>query len=308
MKKSYIDLNDLPEMVKTNEISALAATKLIAADVLQKPQNYKVPVTNEEIRSELSLRLIQNSDYIFSHFKNDLCSFKTYLCSFIRFQIMNIIRDAYKKDKIDTHVTEMSVFNYEDDNEKYKEDEASFKIGHTYNTCFNRPANCNKSYLVNESFTSFFETKPSKKIRSTLVLALKSCYYLTPDHIDKISNYCGIKRKELEILVNDLKESLKDKHDKLEEIKNHRDKSFELHIKFQKLIEKASTESKKQEYLKCYARHTENWKKKNLLLQEQSFKVCPTNKRLAELLGVCERQIGYYLQNAENLLDTEIVD
>lgn len=308
MKKSYVNLNDLPQLVKNHKYTAEEASKIIATDVLLRPQNYKVPVTNEEIRSELSVKLIQNADYIFTHFKPSLCTFRTYLCSFVHFQVMNIVRDFYHSQKIENHVTEQSIINYEEEEDKYYEDEAAFKIGHKKNF----PKQSNQNDLA-ETFqdgdiTSFFETKPSKQIRSTLVLALKSCYYLTPEHISRISKYCGINRKELETLVNDLKDSLHIKHEKLEKIKKHRDKSFELHMKFQKLIDKATNETDKQEYLKRYTKHTQNWHKKNILLQQQSYKVCPTNKRLAQILGVCERQIGYYLQNAADLLKTDTID
>lgn len=311
MKKSKPNLNFLPELVKNNELSAQEAAKIIAGDVMKNSVLYRVPQTDEDITSELCLRLIQNSEYIFKHFNSRLCSFKTYLSTYIHYQIMNIIRDNYKADYLDEHIKNMSIFNYEEDENKYNMDETSFNIAHLKNLSHSKISKVpftKKHPISSEGFREFFETKPEKKIKTTLVLALKASYYLTNDHIEKISRYCGIKKSDLQELVDEIKESLLKKQEKIETTKKLRDKSFQLHLKFQQMIDKASTDLKKQEYLKKYSKQTENWKKKNILLQEQALKLCPTNRRLAELLGICERQVGYYLQQAEQTMKNEHID
>lgn len=311
MKKSKTNLNQLPELMAENKISTQEALRIIAADVMENPLSYKIPTSDEDLKSELCLRLIQTSDYIFRHYKKNLCSFKTYLCSFIHFQIMNIVRDKYKENYLEEHIKNMSIFNYEEDKNKYNMNETSFNIDHLKNLNpkkQTKPLFSRKHPISSDSFKEFFETKPEKKIKTTLVLALKASYYLTNDHIEKISRYCGIKKSELQQLVDEINESLKTKQEAMETTKRLRDKSFQLHLKFQQMIEKAANETEKQEYLQKYSKQTENWQKKNQILQEQAQKLCPTNRRLAELLGICERQVGYYLQRAEQMMQNEHID
>lgn len=151
---------------------------------------------------------------------------------------------------------------------------------------------------------NYWNTKASKSAKTTLILALKSSYYMTEENIETVCDYCEISKKLMEETIRELKESVEDKQSKRERLQSYRDKSFNMHIKYQTELFENTDPKKRQELLEKYRLHTENWHKRNHKLQDEHSKVCPTNKQLAEILGIGERQVANYIHNAEKLVES----
>lgn len=139
-----------------------------------------------------------------------------------------------------------------------------------------------------------------KKI--ALVVSLKSCYYIDDEHIEAVSDFCEIPKEELTDTVEILKFSLRPKIERLEALKNRRDRSYLLHRRYRLRLDYCKTEERDTAKLReLYEFHTKKWQEKNALLQGKGYPVCPSNKVLSEVLGICERQIGYFLNRAGRL-------
>ncbi|WP_455157285.1 hypothetical protein [Treponema socranskii] len=67
-----------------------------------------------------------------------------------------------------------------------------------------------------------------------------------------------------------------------------------------KLCDKEKTDT--ELLLKKYRKQTESWKHKNKELRESRWRVCPTNKMIANILGICERQVSHYITRAQKLI------
>lgn len=305
MSKNNYDVFSLPELLSNGEINLRDALDLIATEAILYPCKFGIRENIKEYSSDLYFAIRRNGYFIFDHYKNEYGSFKTYLTSFIKFQIKEIKRNFYKiyaKQKIFEHDEETE---YESSKERYEKNEIEYKIAHfkPYNLEKNECAPFSRE--TPDILDFFRKTKQTVK-KLTLVLALKSCFYLTEENIIEISQYCQIDFKKFAKIIESLKKTLDFKQKKYEQILERRDFSYYMHRKYyDKIIEQKEENISDEETKRLYTFHTERWLNKNNFLQNRSYKVCPTNKAIADILGICERQVGYYINSADKLLENQ---
>ena len=321
MEKFCIDLNSIPEMIESKIITQDEAARIIAEDLNRNKRKYHLISNDEDILSELSLKILQTSDFLFKNYKKEKCAFKTYLLSVLKYQILTILREHRKRNSGDELAKQCPHIHYETQTELYEMDEAPFKIMHvkpfvkktedkiTYRE--KRLSKKDKKSSPAENSTSekpkikmqdlvtYWANRTSQKARTALILALKSSYYITEENIDSVCDYCEISKKIMQETIDELKSKIPEKQEKIELLQNRRTKSFNFHIKLQKRISEAVETEKKEELSKKYEYHTKKWQERNSRIHSKSVKLCPTNKQVAEILGICERQVGNYIKNAE---------
>ena len=317
--KNNVDVFKLPELVAEKKLTVKEALNLIGEEITREPQKFGITADSKEFISDLYFSIIQQGHFLFDHYRKEYCSFKTYLYSFIHYQLKTLKRENYKnynKRKIYEAVQQIE---YETQREKYEKHEFDYKIMHFKPYSLNEKdrapyalkttSNIEKEFSKlktsegkNEILTNFINSRESDK-KLTLVIALKSCYYLTEDNISSIAKFCKLDRETLQETIDYLKSGLGQKQEKFEQIARRRDFSFYQHRKYFEKIQNLKDDNQKDEEIdKLYKFHTERWINKNTFLQKESYKVCPSNKVIADLLGICERQVGYYIKNADNLL------
>jgi len=148
-------------------------------------------------------------------------------------------------------------------------------------------------------FTKSNETK--RKL--TLVIALKSCYYLSEENLSTIARFCRVDFEMFMKAIDSLKLTLGEKQKRYEKLKDKRDFSYYQHRKcMERLQDRKDFYLPTDDIERLCKFHTEKWINKTSFLQNKSYKVCPTNKSIANILGICERQVGYYLNHADDLL------
>lgn len=321
MEKFRINLNSIPEMIESKIITQDDAAKMLAEDLARNPKDYHLISNDEDILSELILRILQSSDFIFKNYNKEKCSFRTYICMIFKYQILTIKRDNKRKSSGYELVKQYPHFHYEKQTELYEMDEAPFKITHvkplikktedriTYKE--RRQSKKKKELMASEEFSaekpkikmrdlvSYWESRTSPKAKTALVLALKSSYYITEENIDSVCDYCAISKKIMQETIDELKSKIPEKHEKIEILQNKRAKSFNFHLKLQKWLSEAVDIEQKNELSKKYEYHTKKWQERNSRIKTNNVKLCPTNKQLAEVLGIGERQVGNYIKNAE---------
>ena len=94
---------------------------------------------------------------------------------------------------------------------------------------------------------------------------------ITPDQTFSVMEYQKIARKTLDDLLKDPEE----------------DQNAILSERFERLERK----------------HARNWIKLNKSFEEGHLYMRPTNKTVANLLGICERQVAYYINSAKKEID-----
>lgn len=325
MKKLCIDLNSIPEMIDSGFITPENAAKMLAEDLIRNHKKYHLISNDEDIIGELSVRILQSGALIFKNYKKEKGSFKTYLLAFFKYQILTIIRENRRKCFGDTFAREYPQIQYEPQKERYEMDEAPFKIAHLRPfikrtedkiTCKEKRLAGKKASAENtehfsgekpkvkiKDLVTYWANRRSPKAKTALILALKSSYYITDETIDSVCDYCAISKKLMQETIDELKSKIPEKHEKLEKMQDRLVKSFNYHIKLQKQLSEAVETSEKEELSKKYEYHTKKWQDRNSRLMTKPIKLCPTNRQVADVLGIGERQVGNYIKNAETMAE-----
>lgn len=335
--KVHENLNILEEEVSQGKLSPREGFERILSDMMEFPQNYGIQNYDEELRSDLILRLLQRGPDFFKRYNKSFGQFSTYFSSLVKYQMKGILHQHQINQITEKNISEISKIEYENSQLKYNNQEFSYRLTNfkpyfpvktdkppyrakntlavnRHNAQNHKVAEKETFYGKEEEFKCSTqskklipaETKYSKNSRferTALVLALKSCYYLTDDHIDGISTLCKIPKEKLIEIVEELKESTEKRQDKIQKVQKARDRSFQLRRKIEEELANFPAEDKKQELLKNYRLHTRNWNVKNNTLKDSAYLPSPTNKKIGEVLGLCERQVGYYLQKASETVE-----
>ena len=108
-------------------------------------------------------------------------------------------------------------------------------------------------------------------------------------------------------MVQHCKETLTEKSDRREKAKERRNFAYYHHKRYNKIIQKLKTEDlsdeqfsiTKEEYEHKEQKHLRNWNKLNKAFEEGHLYLRPTTKTVADLMGICERQVNYYINCAK---------
>ncbi|MCR5496204.1 MAG: hypothetical protein K6F15_11280 [Treponema sp.] len=334
MIKAKENLNEVAKSVCEGKITPQQGLDLILKDIMNFPLSYGLTKYDDELKSDLVLRLLERGPSFFIRYKGEIGEFSTYLKSLIKYQIREIYRLKRLDDISSKDIEDYSKFDYESSQSKYEKEEFSYrlsnfkpyfpgkmdKIPYASKNNFRAINKESKENLVAENINNYkkedfsmgntspcfnFQNKYQKKTwfeKTALILALKSSYYLTDEHIEGISNLCKIPKSKLIEVVEELKDSIAYKEKKIQMAQRARDRSYQLHRKAARQLEDFPKSDKKNILEEKYKFYTKKWLEKNKKLKEAPYFACPTNKKIAEVLGLCERQVGYYLQKADETI------
>ena len=319
------ELEELPEAVRDGKISVKDALGKLAEGFRMLPY-FRNITKDDDITSDMVLSLLQHGQYLFLRYDRKFGKFMSYFASYMRLLYRTARRKKVREqfNALCVSVTEHE--NFFQNEEKYFQDEyccralkfkpyfpsipdrLPYKIRRSEREISqNSP---NYAFDPSENENDACKTKISQYCREkhriekkiALAVSLKSCYYLDDEHIEAISSFCEIPKDELTDTVEKLRFSLHPRIEKFEEIKNRRDRAYFLHRRYKLRLDYCLANMKDSEEIRnLYEFHTKNWLEKNSILQEKTYPVCPTNKVIADILGVCERQVGYFLNNAKRL-------
>ncbi|MGP1459690.1 MAG: hypothetical protein ACTTKL_10340 [Treponema sp.] len=325
------DLEHLPEAVQSGKLSVGNALGKLAEVVCVMPE-FKTITNDEDLTGEVIVNLLQHGHYLFSRYDRKFGKFTPYFASYVRFLYKTAQREKTKEAFNAACLTLAEHENYAQNEERYFQDEYCYRglrfkpyfplrtdkppyrskskifSAHKENSMCGINADCTEGGENNEAkerksaVSRYCTEKHGTEKKIALVVSLKSCYYVDDEHIEAVSDFCEIPKEDLTDTVETLKLSLRPKIERLETLKNRRDRSYYLHRRYRLRLDYCKTDAQNIAKLReLYEFHTKKWQEKNALLQEKGYAVCPSNKVLAGVLGICERQIGYFLNKAERL-------
>ena len=311
------NVNELVFHVKLGKITAKEALDIIVSDMQENPVLYGLHQFDEEFRSDLILKILQKGAKIFDLYNPNNGQFKTYLSSLIKYQAKDLLREKYKKEINEKHLSSMSILNYEAETEKYALCESGLSLSDfkpfipsSKEKIPYRDTYTLQSYIRQKEQDEFNCIKIMGKYgkknqikKTALVLALKSCSYITDDYIDSLSSFCGIPKETIERLIDEVKDSLEEKNKKITRIKNSRDREFLLKRNLEEKINSMNGKDGVNQLERFYDLHKKHWEIRNNELHNKKYLPSPTNKKVAEVLGICERQVGNYLQHADEVIE-----
>ena len=263
-------IDDLPNLVQAGTISKEEAVKKIAEYIYREPYRFGLAGFDDDFKSEIILTVLQKGEQVFKRFDKNCGAFGSYLYAFVRGLILTQKREEIRK------------FIVAETKARYA------------------PVSNTKIW---KALTRRCKPKSASDAKTALILALKSSYYIPASSVDEVSSYCKLQSAELQRLIAELNSLLYSRIERRNTIVRRRDNAYYFHRKYYmqlKLCDKEKTDT--DLLMKKYRKQTENWKRKNKELQQSRWRVCPTNKMISNILGICERQVSHYITRAQKLI------
>lgn len=324
MNKRHFDLNTIPTLIRSGKLTEAQAVKFLAVFVNNNAQVFDLHTKDEDFRSDVVLHILERGPLFLDKYNSSYGNFFNYFYSFIRSIKNSVVRTNTLKSIKHNHSITEAINDYEETKESYDKKDSQRKIlnvPYQYKTvsykdfqiaCKSDKYSIKKYIQDNKDSDSplidnLSKISPITAKKIILILALKSAYYLSDQQIQKVSELCNVNENLLRNLVFELKETLSVRERNKKMIEARRNNAYFNHCKYQQLIDVANnSDNPSIEYtlstlLRKYGRHTKTWQEINSLLEKGYLNIRPSNKTIAEILGLCERQVSYYINHAKEL-------
>lgn len=285
------ELEELPSSVQKKKISVKKAVNKLAEYIFKNPGKFGLLKYDEDFRSQLIICFLEQARTLFARYNKNYGAFLPYLYIFVRRIAISQLREKIRNDG-----TSYSLCKEEEQQWEYKINQYSADRFVAENEPEYLPE---KTYFhrINQNVKNYCVKDNAIEAKTAMVLALKSSYFLSDSEISKVSNYCGVGQQKLKNTLARLNRKLKKKAVRHDLLVRRRDNAYYYHQKYGMMIERAKNEMMAPEYQvkNKYEKHTAKWISKNEKLQNYGYRICPTNKTVARVLGICERQVSYYI-------------
>lgn len=302
------NLNLIPDMLQKNEVTRKEALNLLCEFILSDKPVFGLIKFDEDFVSELILRILERGTVIFDSFNPESGSFYTYFFKYVQSVKFHLLKELSINELKYKHVVELSKEDLyiSDTNCTYYPSKSMIK-----NEEKNIDEILNKSDIYPKDFLKLIKKHPRGYEKLLLVLALKSSYNITETNINMIASCCNIDKEKLQEIVDYLNDKLECKLTRKRKLEEKRNSVYFHKKKYEHQIKKLSEEVKEdnkyvsESLTEKYNRKYEKWENLNKKLNNSSHFLKPTNKEIANVLGLCERQVNYYIKALKNIDDKE---
>lgn len=303
-----LNLNLIPDMLQKNEVTRKEALNMLCEFILSDKPVFGLIKFDEDFVSELILRILERGTVIFDSFNPESGSFYTYFFKYVQSVKFHLLKELSINELKYKHVVELSKEDLyiSDTNCTYYPSKSMIK-----NEEKNIDEILNKSDIYPKDFLKLIKKHPRGYEKLLLVLALKSSYNITETNINMIASCCNIDKEKLQEIVDYLNDKLECKLTRKRKLEEKRNSVYFYKKKYEHQIKKLSEEVKEdnkyvsESLTEKYNRKYEKWGNLNKKLNNSSHFLKPTNKEIANVLGLCERQVNYYIKALKNINDKE---
>lgn len=303
-----LNLNLIPDMLQKNEVTRKEALNLLCEFILSDKPVFGLIKFDEDFVSELILRILERGTVIFDSFNPESGSFYTYFFKYVQSVKFHLLKELSINELKYKHVVELSKEDLyiSDSNSTYYPSKSLIK-----NEEKNIDEILNKSDIYPKDFLKLIKKHPRGYEKLLLVLALKSSYNITERNINMIASCCNIDKEKLQEIVDYLNDKLECKLTRKRKLEEKRNSVYFYKKKYEHQIKKLNEEVKEdnkyvsESLTEKYNRKYEKWGNLNKKLNNSSHFLKPTNKEIANVLGLCERQVNYYIKALKNINDKE---
>ena len=297
------EINLVPEKVRNGMITKREAINGICSFVSKNYRLYGLQKYDEDFRSDLIIRLLEKGPKLLDYYNPEAGCFMKYLYYTINMIIHSKIK-VLAKDSIKEKI------NFEYGIEIEVEKEFMYKKL-TYST-LNEPKVPYARKVSNEELiTALREISKKPGDKRILVLAMKASFYLTDEKIERISRMYNIPKDILFETIQLCKSSVLNRAKRKSVVEERRNYAYTQHKRFSRMIETLPQDQNEKiietriKYTKKKKKYTLRWLEMNHTFEQGYLFLRPSNKFIADMLGICERQVNYYLSCVKKLREPE---
>lgn len=311
------ELENLSQKIANKEISCTEASLELMKFIFQKPKYFGLTNLDEEELMDFLMYNFQRSMTFLKKYDTATESFPSYVHSCIQRNYAAWVRIQKTKLAEEQSYSMLNPMNYENSLYNYTKNEKSYFFEtnnedlHTLEEISETSRKINEEYYNLAHISSKKLSPALQKIRklytlrreACVILAIKSCYHISDDLIEKVSLVSGYSFEELKKMIETASRSLKNKIRIHEQCLKRRDNAYYFHRRFQIQKETFDVNSAIADTIsRKYKRQTESWKKANSLIINKR-KVIPSNRTVAKILKISERHVEYVLRKAKENMD-----
>ena len=298
-----MNLSNLLDDINSGKISTKEAVNYLCSFLYKNYLLYGQDLRDEDFREEIILSVLENGEKIISKYDKTRSDFFGYFYCYVKSLIQTKKRTVAKKIMIESIAVSESINQY--DKNQYKYDNIDYR-------CFDVPEIPYSSKpITKEDLQSIF--KNVKGDKTLLILSIKAIYFVTDPMIIFLCNYYDISQTDFFKIVQYCKDLLDSKAARKEHLVERRNYAYYHHRQYEKrlvllnenddCVEKVLLKDKIE---RKNSKQINNFEKLNEKITKGTILVRPTNKVIASLLGICERQVEYYLICAKKKINDYI--
>ncbi|EID84486.1 hypothetical protein MSI_20340 [Treponema sp. JC4] len=292
-----IELNELPELMHKGKISRNQALNYLAEFIFRNYPIFGLHKYDEDFREEIILDFLEKGGIVIDSYNKSIGNFFPYFYS----QVTSMISKNLKKR------ARRSIDEFTTIHEEYKKILMNKNKYEAYKPllCADVTPPYARKMVSVEDLRSALQGYTSKRDKVLIILILKYVLYFDEKSLYSISKSLGLNYSIIMEGRRFCKNSLKNKIEKRKSLAESRNKSYFYKNRYQTQINYYSQfqegfDPSKIELLQKYQHHSHAWLTKNHQLEHQTSHLVTSNALIASLLGICERQVRYYLSCADN--------
>ena len=296
-------LENLPEDLKSGLITEKEAIDKICCYVAENYPIYGLHKYDEDFRQDIILNLLERASHILHLFNPKFGDFFTFLYCYVS----SLINTKVKKMLTDSMKERL---NIQESIDSFEEKTSSYHRIDFTNFDLPKAPYAAKSISSEELQQAFKSLSSKQKDKKIIVLALKSSFYITDEQIERICKIYDLKPDYFYSMIEKCKETLYSKNDKRKLYIERRNFAYYHHRRYCRILYNLEDNDDPEEqdylrerYLSREKKHQHNWARLNNSFQKGRLYLRPTNKTVANLLGICERQVNYYINCAKRDLE-----
>ena len=300
------ELNSIPERLRNGSITEKQAMDIISRFVAENYPIYGLHKFDEDFRQDIILSLIERGKHLFQIFNPQFGDFFTFLYCYVSTLINSKVKNRVIHNLRETLNIEESIRSIGEKEIKYHRiDYNNFEVPKA-------PFAAKK--ISPEEFQKIINDLSLKsKEKTVIILALKSSYFLTDEQIDRICRLYNIKPEYFYSMIQHCKESFENKKKRYQKALERRNFAYYHHKRYKKIIELMADDDdnslnhnyKLEAYKYKEQKHRKNWHRLNESFENGHIYLRPTTKTVANLMGICERQVNYYIKCARKDIEKE---
>lgn len=315
-----IKLDDIPELVSSKQMSLQQACIEVYLILYMNPARFNLQGMDEDTRSDFLLFFLERKiEKLIKIFNPQISEFGAYIYATLQPAKFTYLHNIENK-KIDyNNLVQDSIYDYHEKIIQNYESVTKLSEVAESEPSYGKPAleeSFNKDskkipelmfYPIFKKLHGRMDSLQSRKIiyeRGILILALKSAWYISDDHIKKVSRLCKIPEQVLVNSVCRLKAKLISKALNRQTIEQNRNRAYKFVSNYRYQLknnpEKAGTIKFRQLERRLDYQY-KNWMAKNLCLKSGRFKIAPTNHEIAEVVGLSYKHVSHYLRRFRQL-------
>ena len=303
----FIEMNEIPSLISEGKISKKEAVNYFAEFLYKNPAIFGLEKEDPDFRNDLILQILEKGEKIIDAYNPKLASFFSFFYATIKGRIKALRKKECRSNIHQSCIYEELLQDLSYEGIKY--------IG--YKDIKPLPKGYKKApYAVPrvkpEDIEGFFRQKDlSKEIKTIFIILFKYAFYIDYQQLKNVCSQTGIDYDFLVKIKDYCMDYLDKKVQAQEKAYESRNRTYFLRKKTglqirsleQELTvsqEKNPLEYKLDSLQDKYSRQTQRLNKDNYEIVRRSSHIVLQDRQIANFLGLCERQVRYYISRAKN--------